>query len=1203
MKQPSPFDVLQTPLVPGVTLLEASAGTGKTYTLVGILLRLLLEGDGLPLERALVVTFTVAATEELKQRLRAGLVQVLATPPDAASPDLFAYLAAQPGAAARCRIALDDFDRAAIATIHGFCKRVLDEAAFASGEPFALDFQTEPRPRQERAAADVLRMRYEARPGPTSATLQFGELTPGRLVDLYTTWQRHAGVRLEPHEPDLPATQQALVAALEQVRAAFAADRDVLTTVRWKAGEAPWIGPGEPVLDTLAQRLADDPWLAAVTFAGFGKAALADKVYKTSAALLDRPLFDACDTLHGAFTTHLEHLRSTLLHELHERCQQAARSEQTLSFDDLLRRTAHALRDARRGDALREQLRSRYQVALIDEFQDTDALQYEVFHGLFADRQLYLIGDPKQSIYGFRGADLSAYLDAAAAADRDYTLAVNFRSSPDLVEAVNHLFGGVGAFVEPRIAMHRIRAHATAGQLQIDGDLGHALQWRTCAAETSVERARRTIAADVAAEIARLLQSPATLDGRRLGHADFAVLVRSHPEADAVRAALRQVGIPAAIGKSGDVLDTDEADELERALHAVLHPRDLAAVRAGLATRLWGKDARWLQQTVADESTLEPHLEHLDLLRRRWHKQDVMAMTTLLFEFGGTVSRLRSAPDGERALTNHRHLLELLHEAAHAQRLPPDRLLEWLRHARQDRHLVAGERRTLRLESDADAVKILTVHGSKGLQYEIVFCPFLHGRMRADAPRVVGTGRQRTLRMTLTDAEAHQATLDGLAEELRLAYVALTRARRRCYVHLGATGAKDKQNDANALSWLLWRPALDVRDDRDAFAAWERHSRAMLHELAEQLPQAATFSAATMAMATVQPTVVVPLPPAAVDPRHQPRRAERQPVPRRITSFSGLVAGSTGNAGQLGEFDPRDHDERSPRRTSGDAASPAEGIFAFARGAAAGTCLHQILELVDLQQLAAPATATTVRDVLQRHRLADPGDHLAAIDPVATVLANLRDLAAARVDAPTGTPGPTVADLCGPTRAAEWRFLLPSPGGNLGQLANLLQRHGSPLARRFATTLRQGDSRLLRETLHGFLTGSVDLVTEHAGRFWIVDWKSNHLGNQLADYRSEALADAMLEAAYVLQYHLYAIAVHRQLRERVPACLTQAQPLSVLYAFVRGAAAGTDSGMFVDTVSAELLVRLDEWLGGPGHQATIPTFLTSNQQMPPGEPR
>ncbi len=1174
--KPAHFSLDTAPLDRGTVLLEASAGTGKTYTLVGLLLRLLLEEQIEKLEQALVVTFTIAATEELKTRLRSGIEKLLAVIHGAPCDEpLFRRLAKLAGAEARLRQALDDFDRAPIATIHGFCKRLLDESAFETRQPFRLDFVVDLMPLLHRAAADVLRRTYAPQPDLRQAVIAVGRLTPDSLAAGYRLWRRYPNVTLDPATPDPGRWLEAIEAPLHRVAQEFdTACRECIESFQCYANKPLFTVPPKAAMEQFATHLRTSPLLAIDLIVELAPTVIETRLKNESPRPLPgHPFFAACEEVAAAVATATTHLRAQLLLDLDALLARDKQRQHVLSFDDLLQRTRTALQDPARKAVLLAAIRERYRVALIDEFQDTDELQYEIFATCFHGRPLFLIGDPKQSIYGFRGADLQAYLDASADAEARETLDVNFRSSAPLVAAVSQLFAGAHAFVEPRIVLPDVHARAAAGELGIDGDPGPAFRWRLLPLAMgksghvgiAKDQAEQHISLDVAAEIARLLAGDARIGPRPLQPRDCAVLTRTNKQAVRVQEALRQAGIVSAIGKAGDIFDTDEFVEVERLLRAILQPGNLGLARAAMATRFWGKDAAWLRATLDDDERFDAELRRLEDWRRSWHRHGFVVMTEQLQADLVAVPRLLAQRGGERSLTNFQQLFELLHQAEHAERLSPEGLLEWLQHERRHKEELDYQLRELRLESDEDAVQILTVHGSKGLQYEVVFAPFLWDARRAKAPGIVPLATGRQLAFELDDEQKGAIEADRLAEDVRLCYVAVTRAKRRCYVHLGYCG---KEAHRSALAWLLWPPAADVdlTVAPAAFENWASLAKAGFGQLPQRIGAMCAASGGTMASEQVpkEPrAVALPLRPG------RPLQRARTPGPkvpyRALHSFTSLVAGAHGLDPSPDVADPAVREVEAP-------AAPGQGIFGFARGARAGQCLHALLERIDLDALGADATRALVEDTLAAFGLADADAHPGTVDPVADVLQNLQDLAAAKVH----TGGPTIAELCRGETAIEWKFTLPTPGSRLEGLAGAFAEHGSELARRYAERLRQLPNRYV----HGFLVGFVDLIATYRGRHWIVDWKSNHLGESAADYDAARLATAMVDSDYVLQYHLYVLALHRQLRARLRDYDYERHVGGICYAFLRGAVPGDLHGMLYDRVPLALVDAMDRWAGG-----------------------
>lgn len=955
------LDPLRLPLR-GSRLIEASAGTGKTYTLAALVLRLVLGHGGeagpprplLPPE-ILVLTYTEAATEELRERIRARLheaseaftaladAQARGEPPPALDEPLLRALredlppADWPAAAQRLRLACAWMDEAAIHTLHGWCTRVLREHAFDSGSLFALTVDPEP----ERVQAEALRdwWRLHARPLslPLARRLAAWWPTPEALG------RALAPLRMQPEAlgPGLPP--QAALAEADRAR------RATLARLR-----QPWRAPalgGEGWADTLLGALnaavaanqirmprrvqwvealrcwaeapdeveADAPGVIVSSGIGdpdgrhptalgaeSGPASQTDPASEAGAApaqadapkLSDKawpaleafaqarmaegdpqPLWPALAGLRAALDALPDGRDAILAQALRWTLDQAEAERQRralLDFDGLLRRLDAALQGPR-GPALAARLRAQHPVALIDEFQDTDPVQLRIvdaIYGLAADAQdraLLMIGDPKQAIYAFRGADLPTYLQARrATAGRHATLGTNFRSTPGMVDAVNTVFAQAearpgGAFglgealpFTPVAARGRRERWWTAGAaapapltvwtLPAEGGkpLGDGL-------------ARERLAAGCAAEVARLLAEGAAGRAgfapgaaaealpavpppglRPLRPGDVAVLVNNGTEAQAVRAALDALGVRSVyLSDRGSVFDSPQAGVLQRWLQAAATPEDGAALRAALATAPLGLDWATLEALSLDEAAWEAELARFQALQARWRRHGVLPMLHRLMQDFGVAPRLLAGGD-ERGLTDLMHLAELL-QGAEATLDGPAALIRWLGRQREAPRGDADARR-LRLESDADRVQVVTVHKSKGLEYPLVFLPFaafFKAEKRHGAQPLRWHDAEGRLRASTQPDAAARATAEAerVQEDLRKLYVALTRARHAAWLgvaplktlrrsalgHLlvgggaaggGSAGDEDEEEDADRSEALLGT-ALDA-----ALGAW-----------------------------------------------------------------------------------------------------------------------------------------------------------------------------------------------------------------------------------------------------------------------------------------------------------------------------------------------------------------------------------------------
>ncbi|MCC6774265.1 MAG: UvrD-helicase domain-containing protein, partial [Gemmatimonadaceae bacterium] len=804
-------------------------------------------------------------------------------------------------------------------------------------------------------------------------------------------------------------------------------------------------------------------------------------------------------------------------------------------------------------------IRTRFGAALIDEFQDTDQTQFPIFSHAFAGCPLFLIGDPKQSIYRFRGADIHAYLRAASASERRYTLLQNFRSTADYVQAVEQLFTRASdpfLVSEQDIPFPRVsaaldlappRGLASDGRgamewWWIDGGLGKTKK------SVSKEDAVRLAVREVTNEIVRL-----HADGVQYG--TIAVLTRSNDEAKLVKASLDRARVPAVIAGDADVLQSEEAEELSRMAAAIAAPHDGRAVRAAMATRLWGSDATEIAGTLdtngVHEAAWSMITERFMTARELWRTRGIAAAFGELLAERRAAERLLALPDGERRLTNVRHGPELVHEGWTTEGIAPEGFTAWV--ARERMVINTPGRRELRLETDSDAVQVLTIHKAKGLQFHIVFCPMLwQSYPPRDGPlgvrvALVDDGETAVLDVGTSRIGERQAAsvIEDQAENLRLAYVALTRAVHRCYVTWGEIGQQGAGD--SALGYLLRTPEGTVRRETLADLVARSGGVMTLRDVAAEAPRA---------VASTQRAVAATATPRAL------QLATGQLESWRMTSFSGLIMGAHSDEGR-DVADPLMVPER------GEEPVPASGFRAFPAGRQAGIALHDIFEALDFRRAGDARARDLVRRTLGRYGLVD--DESLAAGRVDDVVAMLETVCRA----PIPDAGFALAQV--PMRATlrEWRFDLSVATPSARRIADALEAHGSPHARAYARLVR-----VLRDSVvGGYLTGVVDLAFEHEGQWWLMDWKSNQLGAADDDYAPPALDAAMRTAHYTLQYHLYLVALHRHLLLRQPGYDPAAHWGGVAYVFLRGVAGVGAHGWFRDRPTPALLDALDVALG------------------------
>ncbi|HSB70477.1 MAG TPA: exodeoxyribonuclease V subunit beta [Candidatus Methylomirabilis sp.] len=1186
----APFDVFAVPL-DGTVRIEASAGTGKTHTLADLYLRLVAEG-GRSVDQILVVTYTVAATGELRDRIRGRLAEARAhlTGQPTGDPVLrrLRERSEERGAAARrLAEAVRSFDAAAVFTIHGFCQRVLTECAFESGQPFSSELLPDEHDLLQEVVDDFWR-----RTVPELSPLCIGYLvekgvTPDALLkDIRPHLGKPYLVVAPPEEPpEGEALEAAYMAAYRGVRDRWAADREgaqalltdqaVLNARSYPAAKVPgWL---EGMDDFLAPA---EPHLQ--TFDALGKLAASAlaKATKKGRQPPAHPVFDVCETLAAAREA-VEPVLEARRRRLVADCLAFAAGELTArkrqrqlhAYDDLLTELLRAL-DGPQGERLAGLIRERYSAALIDEFQDTDPVQYAIFRRVYGGHALplVLVGDPKQAIYGFRGADIFTYLEARRGGRSEHPLDKNWRSDPPLIRAINTLWSGARhPFLFPEIGYRDVEAADKEREpLVIQGDSHEPLRFWVLPASADGKVLGKGVATEVAiratvGEIVRLLtlgaEGRARIGSRPLTGGDLAVLVRTNRQGRQVRDALLEVRVPSVQQVQDSVFASDEAEELTRILLAVAEPGREALVRSALVTDLLGLTGDALEALAADERAWERRLEAFHADHERWQERGFVRMMRELLRRDAVPRRLLTFPDGERRLTNLLHLVELLQAEEDAEAAGMAGLIHWLAD-RRSAGSEAAEEAQLRLESDENLVKIATVHKSKGLEYRIVFCPFLwDGRLAsAEAETLRYHDPTANHRPTLDLGSARQeearaqARREELAESLRLTYVALTRAKHRCYAVWGHV----RDGATAPLAYLLHQPP-DLGDD--PMDAVEAHMGTLGdEEIRADLDSLTQVSGGTIGVRPIPEEApgIYRAPATTPESLHARVFTGSLAVPWRIASFSALAR----EAEAATEWMDDDLAAPAPPVTPPGAALD---ISRFPRGARPGQCLHALLERVDFTE------ARSAREPLVRETLAAHGFDLVWTPVVAGMLERVLD---SPLD-PGGVPL-RLRDIGKGDRLDELEFHYPVARVTDTGLKRLLREHGYGAG----TRIRDEVERLTFKPIEGYMRGFMDLVFRREGRFYLLDYKSNWLGEDPEAYRADRLSTVMAQEAYYLQSLIYLVALHRYLGHRIPGYAYEQHLGGIYYLFLRGMdpGRGPDAGVYRDRPGEVLIHSLDRYL-------------------------
>ncbi|MCZ6806486.1 MAG: UvrD-helicase domain-containing protein [Deltaproteobacteria bacterium] len=1147
-------------------LVEASAGTGKTHAITTYFVRAILERDLSP-EQILVVTYTKAATAELRVRTRQRVVQAIGMLDHVADQqDALARIVADEvqrvGADEvkdRLRRALAQMDQAPILTIHGFCQRLLQDYPLFFGIDFDFDIAEDSMSVFYDLAIDFWTTELHESPAWLLYALEKKKISPEYLHKLANVAMTRGIAVLGPEPEELEAGV---------VDRWFQQRREAEAIWREQRNQISAILLEDPGLNRTSYRVASvkDTWIPGLDdFFGiasfdlpkwFERLAQGRMVTKKNHERPRHSFFEVCERLtetHDALNAAFDHavfaFQERFIEVARARSNQRCFEQALLTYDDLLTTVYESL-----DSDIAAVIQNEYPMALVDEFQDTDSVQYGIFKAIYDEQAAVYVGDPKQAIYAFRGADVFSYLEAARdVGDRRLELTTNRRSDPGLVEAVNALFSNRPApFILDDIKLLKATAHHES-RSSFDPAMEILLLDQE---EASARPVEETVPALVANEIRLLLESGEEIEEKPVSPRDIAVLCRTNRQALRVTEALRKLDIPASLDGDSSVLSTEIGDDLESVLEAALMPGDSSAVRRALLTPLLGvspyelnamEDERWSEWVTLFRSWHE-----------KWHSEGVVRFLEELLRTTGAETRIATLPSARRKLTDLLHIEELLLRGERERRRDPVALVLWFRRLRQgspEDTMVAHEDLQQRPDAESDTVRVTTIHKSKGLEYGIVYCPFLwnDAALFEFDKKVVkfhdptdGLRAKIDLGSERVDAHREVSEREALSEALRLLYVAVTRAKHRCTLFWGlAKGWK-----RSALSYLLHgdAPAKPMDEER-AHADIEALVAASAGTIGWRPPHRET------AFARRHET------PARVLRAKEAVRAFSQA--NRIASFTSL----TGN-----------HEKTAPRDPGGEAFPAPAALFSYLPGGArTGLLLHSIFERANLSELQGEEAERLVEWELRSYGY-DP-----ALGP--NVLNDLQTV----VGTPLidGADAPRLQDIPRSQQLRELEFTMRVDEPDFVELSRILKEHGAPKgAPGYPDRLAAETPR----TLKSFLRGFIDLVFEWQGRWYVADYKSN----SLPSYGPASVTEAAERAHYLLQMQLYAAATNRYLDQRVPSYDPEHHWGGVLLLFLRGmrgaevpgrapgatpAIGFTGSSVFFERQTPALIQAVDHWLG------------------------
>jgi exodeoxyribonuclease V beta subunit len=1149
------------------TLVEASAGTGKTHTITTYFVRAILENDLSP-EQILVLTYTKAATAELRARARERIIAAVGLlDTNAGNEDVLRGVVANAverlgrrDVAKRLRTALGEMDRAAILTIHGFCQRLLQDYPLLFGIDFDFEVSDDVASMDSDLAVDFWAAALYDAPDWLLRALENEKVNAKHLAQLVNV-ARMPGIELlgpAPSEVDEDALKQWLQIK-QEVAGLWREHRDeVLEILLNDKGLDGRQYQKRTVTNTWRVELDDFFAKTRFRFPPSFIDRLAQGNMRTKAAGKEptHPFFEACgrlwevhERLIPGFKYAVFAFRERFIRFARDQARNRRENKAVFTFDDLLATVyaplvpSQAQDRAFEPDVIANTVATAYPLALVDEFQDTDSVQYGIFRAIYGESSAVYVGDPKQAIYAFRGADVFSYLGAVKdVGDRKHSLTTNWRSDAGVVHAINTLFSlQERPFILDGIGMEHSVPHYEERRSSFDAAMELVFLDQSFLGGPIAE----AVAPIVANEIALLLGSNEEIENRPVEPGDIAVLCRSNVQAVAVTGALRALGISVSLDGDSSVSSTEIASDLSAVLEAALMPGDASLVRRALLTPLLGVSPYELSN-MTDELWSD-WVSRFREWNETWHSQGVVRFVEDMLRSTEVETRIARQVAARRTLTDLLHIEELLMRGERERRRDPIALMHWFRRLKQDGSsdgAIASEELQQRPDAESGAIRVSTIHKSKGLEYPIVYCPFTtnDAALRGfDHSAVKFHDEQHNIKIDLgsenKDAHKRISEAEALSEALRLLYVAVTRAKYRCTLYWGPAHNWKK----SALAYLLHGKPVPEKVTQD--------------EMEAAVEELAASSSGAIAWRFAYPERAAP------HMRQAPTRALSARVQTRFFTHAPRIASFTSLTG---------HDEKTPGpRASVAMVDPSLSLFSdLPGGVRTGLLLHSILEHANFQELETDET----RRLIERELRGFGFDTSLA----AAVQADLQSAGGAALTADLDAP--RLMDLPRDAQLRELEFTLSVDRPRLADLAALLKEHRAPSA---APTYYERLEEVSSQTLQRFLRGYIDLMFQWQGRWYVADYKSN----TLPAYDPAATTEAVQREHYLLQAQLYTAAAQRHLKQQVPGYDPETDWGGALFLFLRGMRESERAGasVFFDRQPAALLSAVDLWLGGGGN--------------------
>ncbi|QOL24946.1 exodeoxyribonuclease V subunit beta [Thalassotalea sp. LPB0316] len=1150
--------LLQAESIPlkGLHLIEASAGTGKTYNITRLYLRLLIE-QKLTVEQILVMTFTKDATQELKGRIDDTIRDALQNWSSLIIDDPFYQVLGQQISEQEAKLllkrALLFIDEAAIFTIHGFCQRVLNQYAFNAQISLDATLSPDMQTPMLQAVQDWYRQLASQDEQAFIELTSFWQ-TPEKFIESFAkAILQNIPIKLI----DSHAIKQGFLTVVKQALDDIESANDLLYQVLIDSKKGKdrdtriseleqlklWL---TSCLDNFDHSQTDIP-IAFADGRRFSRSPHKAELVEVFSKLTD------VKKMQGSLAQDLAKaqayvIASTGISQIKQLICAEKSQQNVLGFDDLVEKLAQCVKS---DNALAEQLFNDYPVALVDEFQDTDSAQYTIINEIYGqqdDACVFMIGDPKQAIYGFRGGDVFAYLQARQQCQFHWVMDTNWRSSQGMINAYNRLFYGNVIDQAPNdvfkynIAYQPVNASPKAKPELVCQQQYKPLQIIDFVSDAVVKQTKRVdMAMWCANEINRLLNEENSLSAK-----DFAILVRDGGEARQIKKALDDLGLASVfLSNRENLFDSNEARQLYTLLRGVIELENEQYYSAALTTQFLGYHADAYLALQQDEMAWQAQRQTFETLRDVWLSQGFMPMAlTFLHDY----FRL-SSEQKDRLLTNVLHLFEILQEASSTHRLPQE-LLFWFE--QQLNANTSANEAELRLESDANLIKIVTQHGSKGLEYPVVFVPFA---TRYKNPLRIGSRNVSLIEYHEANGdkatslggndEQKQAMLnEAHAEAVRLLYVAITRAEQRCYL----LASNFEQAAYSPLGLTLGVKASD------------------------NLSQTLIDLANSQSDIGYQAIDFIDVESAPIKPIET---QEQQVSAVKVAEFIGKIERDW----WLSSFTALSRNMRhqgisAPDRDEVDVEQVGQNTdlslrFTLTKGAQAGNLLHEMLEY---NRFDAPNWHDGL--VKNQHRYQDILSQ-AQIPAMASWLDEIVTTPLAQQLQETNAF--CLADIDDNKTIRECEFYFPMEQAKLSALIELLTKHRQTNPYRTSAYNKRVYLPFIKQ-LKGMMHGFIDLVFEHNGKYYVCDYKSSHLGEQLKDYRSQVIAHHVEEHHYDLQYLIYCLALHRYLSTQLPDYKVAEHFGGIYYLYLRGMSPTSEenTGVYYRDISENELTQLDK---------------------------